>query len=152
MAPDGKKAQVEKLLNKEAAKDVQKAQKTTISAAPADPDIVELAFESEVLRYVSEWLATNLAKASDTKPFAFVFSRSIEADMALLKTAGVSNPVQYQAFHSQKLLAVFVIWIHGIKLLGSFSHMAAKLAIEWHIFPNSDAARLRDFKDKIISR
>jgi hypothetical protein len=106
MAPDEKRTRAERLLNPEAAEDVREAQKSTISASPADPDVDELKFENELLRYASEWLATSGTEASKSRPFAFVISRSIDADIDLLKSAGVSDPTRYQAFHSQKMVTV----------------------------------------------
>lgn len=106
MAPERRKVRAEKLLNEIAVREVQEAQRSTISPAPADLDVVDQTFESELIRYASEWLATNQAKARKTKPFAFVFSRSIDADIDLLNTAGVSSLTKYQAFCSQKMVTL----------------------------------------------
>ena len=107
MLPDDKIMTVSGHLNQSALSAVQSQPRDTVPPIPADPGSTGLAFESAVVRYVSDWLLVNAVGASKAFPFAFVLSRSIESDaIALEKIIGTGQFERYQAFHSQKMIDV----------------------------------------------
>jgi hypothetical protein len=101
MPPDDKLDAVRSRMNADAISIVKQAPPTTSSPAPSDPETDHLAFENELHRYVADWLDSHEETAPDAKPYAFVFSRSITADEAMLAKVSLVGK-RYEAFRHQK--------------------------------------------------